>query len=337
MKLKSMFLGAVLLPSAALSADVNVDNFVRAESDSYFRANLATFGADVGDMMHIRKPANVENQTVIRQNQDTLYSAVILDLAEPVYVSLPEIGGRYQSMQVVNQDHYMFVEATPGTYKLTQEAVGTRFASVHFRTFVMPGNAADLEDVHAAQDSIVIAGGGTGPFEAPEWDQTSLQVARQALNELSTLGFNTLYAFGAEDEVRPVDYLVGAAAGWGGLPATSAYYVLGSVAVNDGDTAYSVTVKDVPVDAFWSLTVYTGEGYLGVNETGINSFNNVSADPNADGSITVNFGACEDGRINCIPTSPGWNHAIRMYEPQAEIVNGDWQFPELQIVNGAQG
>ena len=48
-------------------------------------------------------------------NQDTLYTGVVLDLSKPVQLTLPEVGGRYMSMQVVNQDHYMIVESKPGT------------------------------------------------------------------------------------------------------------------------------------------------------------------------------------------------------------------------------
>lgn len=332
MKMLFALLTAIFLPSVALAADVNVGNFVRAETDNYFRTNMATFGLNIGEIVHLREPVNVENQTVIRQNQDTLYSAVVLDLSTPVQVTLPEIDGRYQSMHVINQDHYMLVKSTPGTYDLTQDQVGTRFAIVNFRTFMDPNVARDIDAVHSAQDGIVIEGGGTGPFEAPEWDQDALEVARQALNTLSTLGFSARYAYGTKDEVRPIDYLVGAAAGWGGLPASAASYVLDSVEMNDGTTPYYVTVKDVPVEAFWSFTVYNAEGYLEENSLGINSFNGASAKANADGSITINLGACDDGRTNCIPISEGWNYAARMYEPNPEIVNGEWLFPQPQIV-----
>ena len=61
---------------------------------------------------------------------------------------MPEIGGRYQSMHVVKQDNYMYVEATPGTYRLTEDKVGTRFAAVSFRTF---GDTNDPEDMKAAR------------------------------------------------------------------------------------------------------------------------------------------------------------------------------------------
>jgi hypothetical protein len=58
--------------------------------------------------------------------------------------------------------------------------------------------------------------------------------------------------------------------------------------------------------------------------------NNVTAKKNADGSITINAGACDDGRINCIPITRGWNYVARTYRPQPEIVSGEWIFPEMK-------
>jgi len=323
---------AMLFPLLAVAEEVNVGNFVRAESDHMLHANLKTFGIGVGEIHHIREATTPEVQPVIRMNQDTLYSGGILDLSEPVTVTLPELGGRYQSMHLVNQDHYMSFEAKPGTYKLTEESVGTRFALVTIRTFVDPNDPEDVKQAHAAQDAIVITGGGKGPLETPDWNQQQLAIARKALSDLATLGFDASYAFGSKEETRPVDHLVGAAAGWGGLPRTAAMYVIASVDGNDGETPYAVTAKDVPVDAFWSVTVYNADGYLEANTLGVNSYNNVTAERNPDGSITIHFGGCRDDRVNCIPITQGWNYAVRMYSPRKEILDGAWAFPKPEPV-----
>jgi hypothetical protein len=311
---------------------VTVDNFVRAESDHMIRANMKMGKLTVGKLTHSRQPTTPETQAVIRSNQDTLYSAVVLDLSKPVTVTLPEIGGRYMSAHVINQDHYMFVETKPGDYQLTEKSVGSRFAIVWFRTFADVNDPADIAEAHRAQDGIAVTGGGPGPFEAPDWNLEDLGIIRKALNDVATLGFETTYAFGRKDGVRPVDYLVGAAAGWAGLPSKASFYVIGSVDANDGSTPHAVTAKDVPVGAFWSITVYNKDGFLESNDLNRNSYNNVTAKKNDDSSVTIHFGGCGDGRINCIPITPGWSYLIRMYEPRKEILDGSWTSPRIEPV-----
>lgn len=331
MRLLSSF-ALMILPSLVSAQAVNFETFVRAESDHMIRANMSMVGARIGEFVHLREPTTPENQPVIRMNQDTLYSGTVLDLSEPVEITLPETGGRYQSMHVVNQDHYMFVESQPGTYRLTEDEVGTRFALVTVRTFADVTDPDDIAKAHEAQDGLMLSGGGSGPFDAPEWKADDLAVIRKALNDVAALGFDSAHAFGTPQNTRPVDHLIGAAAGWGGLPVTAAYYLIDSVDANDGSTPHAVTAQDVPVDAFWSVTVYNADGFLEANEQGRNSFNNFTAQPNEDGGITVHFGGCGDGRVNCIPVTPGWSYAVRMYQPREEILNGSWSFPPIQPV-----
>ncbi|GAG27065.1 unnamed protein product, partial [marine sediment metagenome] len=78
--------------------------------------------------------------------------------------------------------------------------------------------------------------------------------------------------------------------------------------------------------------VYNADGFIDENELGAYSFNNVTAKPNDDGSLTIHFGGCQDGRVNCLPISEGWNYAARMYEPREEIQNGSWVFPAPEPV-----
>ena len=65
--------------------------------------------------------------------------------------------------------------------------------------------------------------------------------------------------FGKRGEVDPVAHLIGTAIGWGGNPDSAAMYVSAYPKANDGKTAYSLTLKDVPVDGSWSISVYNAK------------------------------------------------------------------------------
>jgi hypothetical protein len=98
-------------------------------------------------------------------------------------------------------------------------------------------------------------------------------------------------------------------------------------AKNDGTTVYKLDVKEVPVDGFWSISVYDAKGYFASNPENAYTLNNITAKKAADGSIAVQFGGC-DGKIpNCLPTTSGWNYLVRLYRPRKEILEGAWTFP----------
>ena len=331
--MKKLLLSLILVPSFAIAEDITIQNLMRAESDTMFRLVMQENNSTIGELVHERELVVPETQTVIRPNQDTLYSVALIDLSEPVNVTLPEGDGRFQSVLVISQDHFNFAYATPGSYELTEDEVGTRFAMLLFRTFMDAGDPDDATRAHAVQDALVVEGGGTGPFEAPDWDLEALAAARQAISDLvAVVGMESTTSFGRRGEIDPLDHLIGLA-GWAGQPGSMAQGIIDAVDANDGDTPHVVTVKDVPVDAFWSITVYDEEGFLAPNDLNRNSFNNTSAMPNDDGSYTIHFGDCDDGRINCIPITPGWNHTIRLYEPRPEILDGSWVFPSIKPVN----
>jgi hypothetical protein len=317
--------------SATGLAPVTVDNFIRAESDTYFAKFVKDGG--LGRIKHERELAPIDHQTVIRMNRDTLYSFGVFDLdASPLTVTLPDAAKRYMAVQVISEDHYApDVFYAPSVHELTKEIVGTRYVCLAIRTFVNPNDPADVKAMHALQDAIKIEQMSVGTFEKPDWDPTSLKNIREALLALGKVngGMDSSRMFGRKGEVDPVQHLLGTAAGWGGNPVTAALYTGGEPKQNDGKTAYQLTVKDVPVDGFWSVSIYNKAGFFEKNARNAYSVNNVTAKPNADGSVTIHFGGDENAP-NYLPITPGWNYTVRLYRPRQEILNGSWKFPEPQ-------
>ena len=324
-----LVVGALLVHSAGYAAEpVTVDNFVRAETDMTL-GRYAKQGA-FGKFLHIRQPTPIDKQDVVRMNLDTLYSVGVFDLTTPVTIVKPESEGRFQSMMVINQDHSMLpIEHGAGEFTFTKEQIGSRYMIVLFRTFIDANDPADIKAANALQDEIAVRQETPGAFEIPEWDDASLAKVRDAIKVLAATRTDAKGMFGDKAKLDPISHLLGTAYGWGGNPEEAAMYDNAVPEKNDGKTPYVVTVKDVPVNGFWSITVYNKDGYMEKNDQNVNSYNNVTAKKNADASITINFGGGPDS-INNLPITPGWNYIVRMYQPKQEIINGTWSFPKAQ-------
>jgi hypothetical protein len=311
-----------------MSIPVNVDNFVRAETDRMF-AGLQKDAGAVNTFHHAREPTPVDHQTVIRMNRDTLYSIAVVDLTAEATVTIPEVGDRYVSVMIVNEDHYInrvFHEA--GEHELTLEEFETPYVSVGVRVLVDPTDPDDVAEVNALQDKFGLRAGSAQPFAMPDYDHDSFERVRSAVLELAKSGLVAIGTFGRKEEVNPVHHLLGTAAGWGGLPSSEAFYTAEFPDL-PGDGEYKLTVRDVPVDAFWSISVYNADGFFQPNDRNAYSVNNLTATRNEDGSVTVHFGG-DDDRPNLLPIMDGWNYVVRMYRPHPEILDGSWTFPELE-------
>jgi hypothetical protein len=311
---------------------VTADNFLRAESDLYFSGVIKDEG--FGKFHHNREPTPIDRQTVIRMNRDTLFSGAVFDLdAGPVTITLPDARKRFMSMQIIDEDQYtpaVFYGA--GKHTITREQIGTRYVLAAVRTLVHPVSAQDLEEVHRLQDAIKVEQSRPGRFEVPNWDQASQKKVRDALLVLGETLPDSKRMFGGKDEVDPVRHLIGTALAWGGNPEKDAIYLNVTPNKNNGDTVYRLTVMEVPVDAFWSISVYNAKGYFEPNKENAYSLNNITAKKGADDSITVQFGGCDSKTPNCLPITPGWNYIVRLYRPRKEILDGTWKFPEPQPV-----
>ncbi|MGL3210225.1 DUF1254 domain-containing protein [Bradyrhizobium sp. BR 1433] len=340
MKFRYLLTGVLCLAGQSTSlaqspVPVTVDNFARAESDLYF-GNAVKDASGTGKLFHRREPMSIDKQAVIRANRDTLYSSGVFDLdAGPVTITLPDAGKRFRSLMAINEDHYVIrkIEYHAGSFTYDKAKAGTRYMLLALRTLVDPNDPKDVAQVHALQDAIKISQKASGKFEVPNWDQASQKSIRDALLVLNDHTGGFARAFGAKGQVDPVRHLIGTAAGWGGNPDKDATYLSVTPAKNDGTTVYKLTVRDVPVDAFWSISVYNAKGYFEKNPYDAYTLNNITAKKSADGSIAVQFCGCDGKLPNCLPTMKGSNYTVRLYRPRAEILNGKWKFPEAQAVN----
>ncbi|OUT60868.1 MAG: hypothetical protein CBB71_06240 [Rhodopirellula sp. TMED11] len=324
---------ALVMSNPTLAQEtVTVDNFVRAETDMTL-ARYVDQGA-FGKLLHLRQPTPIDKQDVIRMNRDTLYSFGVFDLeASPVTILKPDSKGRFQSMLIINQDHSMQpVEHGAGSFTLTKEKIGTRYVIVGFRTFMNANDPNDIKAANDLQDKIAIEQAKVGSFAIPDWDEASLAKVREAINILASTKKDASGMFGDKSKLNPINHLLGTAYGWGGNPEEAAIYMNVVPEDNDGTTPYKLTVAEkVPVDGFVSITVYNSKGFLEKNSLDAYSINNVTAQKNRDGTVTIHFGG-DPSNSNYLPIIPGWNYIVRMYQPRKELLDGSWKFPDSKAV-----
>lgn len=311
---------------------VNVDNFRRAETARMFHDLQADAGG-VNQFRHNRKPASIDHQTVIRLNRDTLYSMAIVDVAEGATVTLPDAGDRYLSVMVVDADHYVtHVFHDAGDHAIPAGDADHRHVLLAARILVDPTDPDDVAAVGRLQDQLAVAAPSSDPYAPPDYDTESLDRTRKALLALAAGLTSFDHTFGTREQVDPVRHLIGTAAGWGGLPTTEASYV--GVSPGDPDASLRLTLRDVPVDAFWSISVYDAQGYFAPNPSQRYTVNSVTGARDADGSVTVHFLAAPDvdrDVANGIPIpGPGWNFVVRLYRPRPEVLDGTWTVPALE-------
>ena len=158
MKKINMSLMMAILLTAAGSAvaqekkiDVNTDNIRTVESHIQFDRYQKGAGG-VNKWLHILAPVDIDKQTTIAMNRDTLYSVAIVDMKKPVNLTIPENNGRYFSLQIIDEDHYTYdVFTKPGKYTFSEKDVGTRYAVLTLRVFMNPGDAKDVAAANAMQ------------------------------------------------------------------------------------------------------------------------------------------------------------------------------------------
>jgi len=310
---------------------VTIDNFARAASDIELD-KYVTLAGGINRFYHFREPTQVDNQPTIRMNRDTLYSTAVVDISKGATLTLPEVGDRYMSAMIVNQDHYInAVFHGGGSYTLDMETFETPYVIVYMRTLVDADDAQDVAAVNALQDRMTIEAAASKPFILPDYDEDAYEALVAQLGGLLKFAVGIKGTFGAKEDVDQVRHLIGTAVGWGGLPETEAMYPANVPNLPVGEYRIEVPAE-VPVGAFWSVSLYNADGFFEKNAHDGYVVNSIMGQRNDDGSMTVHFGGCEDGRVNCLPIMEGWNYVIRLYQPGPEILDGSWIFPSVEAV-----
>ncbi|MFE5307009.1 DUF1254 domain-containing protein [Isoptericola sp. NPDC056605] len=310
-----------------MAVQVSIDNFARAETDTMIARMLPMVGG-LGIFHHDRALAPLDEQPVIRQNRDTLYSVAVVDLgAGDATLTVPEVGDRYLSVMVINQDHYINrVFHKAGSSVLSRDEFGTDYVVVAARTLFDPTSPADVEEVHRLQDGLALATAEQREFVRPDYDPASHQEVRGALLTLGRTMGGLEHCFGRAEDVDPVRHLVGTALGWGGLPDAEASYLNVEPRLPVG--RYTITFDDVPADAFWSLSVYNADGYFEPGPSGLTNVNSVFATPDPDGRVTIHLGDWPDDTPHRIPLPEGWNFTVRLYRPRLDEL-ATWTVPPV--------
>ncbi len=310
--------------------NVTVETFVRAESNRML-ANLMASCGGINQVHHNRVPTPLDQQTVVRMNRDTLYSFAVVDLADGATVTMPDGSDRYCSLMVVNQDHYINrIIHEPGEHQLNATDLGSRYVLLALRVLADPGNDADVQQANAVQDGLALVAESAEPLVLPDYDEDSFETVREALKTLGrTLG-GSERMFGTREEVDPIRHLIGTAIGWGGLPEVEASYTLVEPDLPVGE--YTLVVRDVPVDAFWSISVYNADGFFDPTDEAACSLNSVTAVAQPDGSVVIHLGAHSAGGANFLRIMDGWNYTVRFYRPRRPILDGTWTFPAPEAV-----
>jgi hypothetical protein len=310
---------------------VNIDNYVVAETAKHF-ANMHKFARGVNKFSHGRQPVPINRQSIERMNRDTIYSSAIVNISAGATVTVPDAGNRYMSVVVVDENNYTTaILHDSGTYPLSVEQHGSTFVAVVVRILVDPTDLGDLEIAHALQQAVSVAANADDDYIPAHYDEASHQNTHNLLKQLGEGMAEASGCNGTRDEVSQTRHMVSAAYGWGGLPTKEVVYINDATARAIGH--YQLNVADVPVDGFWSISVYNKAGFFEQNKFESYSINNVFAVPNSDGSFTINFGDDPSVGENFLYIMPGWSYVVRLYQPFENVQEGAWHFPAPQLVS----
>ena len=322
-------------PSTSKPAQITTSNYAFAETEVILseyvqKISKATCSGGVGVYRHLRAAMDPTDRTIVRPNFDTLYSFAVLDLNNPATIIMPKTD-RLMILSIVSGEHYMpVVFSEPGSYTITEDLVGTRYAFSIIRTQVNMNDSNDIKKVASLQDRVKIIQSDKGEFiQTENWDKAErLSMRSEYLKKQKEDKVTSKDMFGKKGEVTPENRNIGVAYGWGGLPEKAAVYPV--IPIPNSSSEMVLTLKDVPIaqNAFWSVTIYDKDGFVKGKNFNINS---TFAKQQSKGDYKIHFGA-DSLQDNFLEVYPGSNANLRIYSPKKPYFDGSWKVPTLQTL-----
>ncbi|WP_111497674.1 DUF1214 domain-containing protein [Marinobacter bohaiensis] len=306
-------------------ADFGVPGYVYkiSESDFNFKRSLAK--APINEWAYQSDLSRVKTQQVIRENQDGIYASAVVDISEGATFSIPE-GDHYQIIQVIDMQNYVAGVAYAGdTITITTDDVTYGdHVYLNMRVPILAEEKGGIEETLRLQKLATIDANSAKPYETPDFvlPLKKTEEIRAALVQDVKEGAltHTKNVNGTPYTSRPQDHLYGTAYGWGGLGLPDAAYwpFVNKTEIVDGKaqpSSATFTPPEIQEDrgGFWSVTIYNEEGWLAKD---ISAISNTQAEPNEDGTYTINFNS--PGKKNNLETSTPFTALFRFYLPKSK-------------------
>jgi hypothetical protein len=325
----------VVIAGAANAGDLNPteENFSSAMADIYFQQVIDRGGDNA--FAHMREVSSVENQNIIRENRDTLYSWGVFDVRNGLEITLPAAGDLYMSALVIDNDTFIVREEDAeetgdiGTYqaypdrerviRISHEKAVTDFIYIILRTQTDQTPEGDAQAA-ALQDQVRVENGpNPASWQSRDWDFEAVREMQATfvpyLEEIVAQG--TEKGYNERGKTDPFVHNFYSAIGWGGQLERYATYGTTADLTEFGADCAVATIPEPPVDyersGFWSYQVYGLDGFIASNNSTLNNQNTV---PNDDGTITLRFGseeACGTNENRADKNDEGFSITSRFY------------------------
>ncbi len=318
---------------------VTDSNFSSAMADIYFQEVVNRGG--MNKFVHHRKVSSVDNQNIIRENRDTLYSWGVFDVKGGLEFTLPPSGDVYMSALVIDNDTYIVREEDydktgdigtyqaypdkPRTIRISPARAVTDFVYILLRTQTDATPEGD-KLANRLQDKVVVNKQGShDTWKSRNWDMKKVREKQQSyvpyLEKIVAEG--TSKGYNERGKTEQFHHNFYSAVGWGGQLERYATYGTTPDIKDFGKDGAIVTIQQPPVDydrgGFWSYQVYGLDGYIKSNNSTLNNHNTI---PNEDGTITLRFGSKEvfgTDQNRADKPDEGFSVTSRFYNPKKKI------------------